>query len=65
MVLVGNAALTALIISTLLLLILLYVNIKMKKKKQVNLCFMGLILCLLICCSGQILSILLPDAIRN
>lgn len=65
MVLVGNAALIALIISTLLLLILLYVNIKTKKKKQVNWCFMGLILCLLICCSGQILSILLPNTVRN
>ena len=63
MVLVGNAALIALIVSTLLLLILLYVNIKIKKKKQVNWCFIGLISCLLICCTGQILSILLPNAI--
>ncbi len=65
MVLVGNSALIALLISSLLLLILLAVNIKVKKKKQVNWCFIGLLSCLLICCSGQILSILLPDACRN
>ena len=63
MVLVGNAALIALLISTLLLMILLFVNIKVKKKKQVNWCFIGLIVSLLICCSGQILSILLPDGL--
>ena len=61
MVLVGTAALVALIISTLLLLTLLIVNIRVKKKKQVNLCFMAIIVCLLICCIGQMASIILPN----
>lgn len=63
MVLVGNAALFALIVSTLLLVILLRVNVKVKKKKQVNWCFIGVISCLIICCVGQMLSIILPDII--
>ena len=58
--LVGNTALVALSISTLLLIILLVVSIKTKKKKQVNYCFMAFTSCLLICCIGQILSIICP-----
>ena len=58
--LVGNTALVALSISTLLLIVLLVVNIKTKKKKQINYCFMAFIACLLICCIGQILSIICP-----
>ena len=46
--LVGNTALIALSISTLLLIILLVVSIKTKKKKQVNYCFMAFTSCLLI-----------------
>lgn len=60
MVLVGTAALVALIISTLLLIILLLVNLKKQKKKQVNWCFISIIVCLLICCIGQMLSIICP-----
>ena len=61
MVLIGTAALVALIISTLLLIILLVVNLKTKKKKQVNWCFISIIICLLICCVGQMLSIICPN----
>lgn len=61
MLLVGDSALVALSIAALLVLILLIVNIKVKKKKQVNWCIIGLISCILICCVGQILSIILPD----
>ena len=39
--LTGTAALVALVISTLLLITLLVVNLKVKKKKQVNWCFIG------------------------
>ena len=60
MILVGNAALVALLISTLLLFTLLFINIKVKKKKQINLCFIAIIICLLICCIGQMLSIIIP-----
>ena len=58
--LVGNTALIALSISTLLLIALLVLNIKTKKKKQINYSFMAFISCLLICCIGQILSIICP-----
>ena len=51
MVLVGNAALIALLISTLLLFTLLFINVKVKKKKQINWCFIAIIICLLICCN--------------
>ena len=60
MVLVGNAALVALLISTLLLFTLLFINVKVKKKKQINWCFISIIICLLICCIGQMLSIIIP-----
>ena len=60
MVLVGNAALIALLISTLLLFTLLFINVKVKKKKQINWCFIAIIICLLICCIGQMLSIIIP-----
>ena len=60
MVLVGNAALVALLISTVLLFTLLFINIKVKKKKQIHLCFIAIIICLLICCIGQMLSIIIP-----
>ena len=60
MVLVGNAALVALLISTLLLFTLLFINVKVKKKKQINWCFIAIIICLLICCIGQMLSIIIP-----
>ncbi len=60
MVLVGNAALIALLISTLLLFTLLFINVKVKKKKQINWCFIAIIICLLICCIGQMLSIIVP-----
>ncbi len=60
MVLVGNAALVALLISTLLLFTLLFINLKVKKKKQINSCFIAIIICLLICCIGQMLSIIIP-----
>ena len=58
--LTGTAALVALVISTLLLITLLVVNLKVKKKKQVNWCFIAIITCLLICCIGQTLSIICP-----
>ena len=60
MLLVGNAALVALLISTLLLFTLLFINVKVKKKKQINWCFISIIICLLICCIGQMLSIIIP-----
>ena len=60
MVLVGNAALVALLISTLLLFTLLFINVKVKKKKQIHWCFIAIIICLLICCIGQMLSIIIP-----
>ena len=62
--LTGTAALVALIISTLLLIILLVVNLKVKKKKQVNWCFIDIITCLLICCVGQTLSIICPPTLH-
>lgn len=63
MLLVGDTALVALMIASLLVFILLIVNVKVKKKKQVNWCIIGLISCLLICCVGQIMSIILPDKV--
>ena len=63
MILTGTTALIALIISILLLIILLAVNLKTKKKKQVNWCFISIVLCLLICCFGQILSIICPEVL--
>ena len=64
MALTGTTALIALIISILLLILLLAVNLKNKKKKQVNWCFISMIICLLICCFGQILSIICPEIIN-
>ena len=58
--LIGNTALIALSISTLLLIALLVLNVKIKKKKQINYSFMAFISCLIICCVGQILSIICP-----
>ena len=63
MVLIGTPALIALIISILLLIVLLAVNLKTKNKKQVTWCFIFMISCLLICCFGQILSIICPKDI--
>ena len=60
MVLVGNGALLALCLSTFLLLLLLILNIKIKKKKQKNWFFIGILVCLLIICIGQSLSIIVP-----
>ena len=61
MVFAGTPALIALIVSTLLLIGLLILNLKTKKKKQVNWCFIYMIICLLICCLGQTLSIIFPE----
>lgn len=60
MVLVGTSALIALTLSTLLLIILLYINVKTKKKRQLNRFFTWFLVCLIICCVGQILSIIIP-----
>ena len=60
MVLVGNSALIALTVSIVLLIILLILNAKVKKKKQINWCFIAMIICLLICCIGQAASIIIP-----
>ena len=60
MVLVGEVAFIALAISTLLLCLLLFLNIKVEKKKQINWFFIGILVCLLICCIGQMLSIAVP-----
>ena len=61
MVLVGNAALVALGFSIFLLLLLLILNIKAKRKKQKNWFFISILVCLLIICIGQMLSIVMPD----
>ena len=47
---------------TLLLLILLAINLNYKKKKQINKAFIFVIICLLICCVGQLASLLFADS---
>lgn len=46
---------------TILLLLLLAFNLNYKKKKQINKAFIFVIICLLICCVGQLCSLLFSE----
>ena len=49
---------------TLLLIVLLSINLNYKKKKQINTAFIFFIVCLLICCVGQLASLLFADSLH-
>ena len=55
----NTLALTSLIITTLLILILFIFISKSKTKSQIKYAFLATILCLLICCTGLILQIVI------
>ena len=48
-------------VCTFLLLILLVINLTYKKKKQINKAFVFFIICLMICCIGQLASLVFAD----
>jgi len=49
---------------TLLLIVLLSIILNYKKKKQINRAFIFVIVCLLICCVGQLASLLFADSLN-
>ena len=57
----NNIYIIGLSVCTFLLLILLVINLTYKKKKQINRAFVFFIVCLMICCTGQLASLLLSN----
>lgn len=57
----NNIYVIGLSICTILLFVLLAINLNYKKKKQINKAFIFVIVCLLICCIGQLASLLFAD----